>query len=667
MDNNLLRRFLESTPSRFQIKTSRRTQGANRQSKRRSHVNITLSPQVAPVFDKWKANILDFYVQIEDTKFEPGLDAAYAFLCRVENRYAGDRIRRRLLYVVFSRLKASFGRSSPQASVISKHFLINIGESKSLAVCKAKTFLANPPTSIRLRPSTDSKFQMAWPTPPPRRVIYPFNPHTKTINNLPTIDPGFDPEPNVLPAPILSFVVDANHPIVPCWRDVARQTIDKLDQAGLKWVAVECFQRRQLTEKSTTHDDTSIVIIVQELSLDPERLQGVLREIHELSGNLFVELVEGNIELHAFMRSVTLDVPYHVQPQIGDSIGTDRFPWRAGTFGGYLELFGKQGFSESKICGLTCHHVLRPYDDTKHSLPPNDHFEPFVALATGAQDLVRVSHPSSVDHRLSLARDYETLGRHHYLDTELRCQMQQAEDQINATKLASINNDLAYIHTHISILRQRISHATSADREIGTLFASSGLRVSPTHQCQLDWGLIELKPERIGTNYLQETPASEGSLQLVSFQDLSTINTVRSWSAANFRRLQKEDTQVYKVGRSTGLTEGVVNHVESFIASRYTTAAAAAATRRVTTVSMEWAVLPDHHHHHYHHHGRRFCDHGDSGSWVITKALGKLVGVLWGKSSVSAASYFTPIDVVADDIREVTGYRVRLPGGEEII
>lgn len=289
-------------------------------------------------------------------------------------------------------------------------------------------------------------------------------------------------------------------------------------------------------------------------------------------------------------------------------------------------------------------------------------------MMMGAQDLVRVSHPSSVDHRLSLARDYETLGRHHYMDTEIRCQMQQQqeeeeEDQTNATKLASINNDLAYIHTHISVLRRRIAHATSADREIGTLFASSGLRVSATHRCQLDWGLIELKPGRIGTNHLQETPASEGSLQLVSFRDLSTINTVRSWwSAADFRRrLQKEDTRVYKVGRSTGLTEGVVNHVESLVVFRRAT------THRATAVSMEWAILPDYHDRDHGHHGRRFCDHGDSGSWVITRALGKLAGILWGKSSVSGASYFTPIDVVADDIRQVTGYRVRLPGGEEII
>ncbi|KAL2001028.1 hypothetical protein VTN02DRAFT_2320 [Thermoascus thermophilus] len=250
---------------------------------------------------------------------------------------------------------------------------MSVVELPPLAVYEAKkTFLAtSPPASIRLRPSTaDSKAQMEWPTPPPppRRAIYPFNPHTKTVNDLPTLPP----------APILSFVVDARHPIVPRWRDVARQTIEKLDQAALRWVAIECFQRRQGTQRSTSHDDTSIVITVQALSLDRERLQGLLREIHELSGNLFVELVEGAVELLASTRSATLDVPYHVQPQIGDGIGTDRFPSTAGTFGGYLELFGKPGFP-AKICGLTCHHVLRPYDgdETKQNLPPKGHVGTF--------------------------------------------------------------------------------------------------------------------------------------------------------------------------------------------------------------------------------------------------------------------------------------------------
>jgi len=154
---------------------------------------------------------------------------------------------------------------------------------KPLAACEAKTFLIDSLASTLLRLSTDSRFQMA-PQTSPARVIYPFNPHTKTANNLPKMGFFLHEDPDNTPLPIRSFVVDDHHPIVPRWRDVARQIMDKLDQAGLKWVAVECFQRRQLTQKSSTHDDTSVVITVQELTLETDHLQPLLHEIHVLSG-----------------------------------------------------------------------------------------------------------------------------------------------------------------------------------------------------------------------------------------------------------------------------------------------------------------------------------------------------------------------------------------------
>lgn len=273
--------------------------------------------------------------------------------------------------------------------------------------------------------------------------------------------------------------------------------------------------------------------------------------------------------------------------------------------------------------------------------------EPFIAQAKDAKDLVPVSHPSIPDHENNLAKDFESLGMYHYLDMKLRCQMQ--EHHADATTLASINRDLAYVRSHISLFMRKIAHVKSADKEIGTFFASSGCGLSPTYRCVLDWGLIELKPERIGTNILKKTPTiDEGSLpQLTSSQEPLTINTVSSWSAADVQK----GTKVFKIGRTSGLTEGVANRVESFISFRHTPRA---------SVSMELAIVPE---------GNgtpMFCDYGDSGAFVITKTHGKLIGVVWGGIEISAACYVTPIKAVADHIREVTGYRVRLPGGEEI-
>lgn len=45
----------------------------------------------------------------------------------------------------------------------------------------------------------------------------------------------------------------------------------------------------------------------------------------------------------------------------------------------------------------------------------------------------------------------------------------------------------------------RVRLATGAHREIGTILASSGYRLSKTN-CRLDWGLVELHGDRIGHN-----------------------------------------------------------------------------------------------------------------------------------------------------------------------
>lgn len=63
-------------------------------------------------------------------------------------------------------------------------------------------------------------------------------------------------------------------------------------------------------------------------------------------------------------------IPYQIKPPMGSSIGVSDKNWSTGTFGGYVEL--ENGVKEKKMCGITCHHVLRPAVDKKP--PPEDHF-----------------------------------------------------------------------------------------------------------------------------------------------------------------------------------------------------------------------------------------------------------------------------------------------------
>lgn len=49
---------------------------------------------------------------------------------------------------------------------------------------------------------------------------------------------------------------------------------------------------------------------------------------------------------------------------------------------------------------------------------------------------------------------------------------------------------------------------------------------------------------------------------------------------------------------------------------------------------------------------------GDSGSWILNE-VGQLVGLLWG--GTHSVCYFTPIQMVLDDIEARTGMKVELP------
>ena len=57
--------------------------------------------------------------------------------------------------------------------------------------------------------------------------------------------------------------------------------------------------------------------------------------------------------------------------------------------------------------------------------------------------------------------------------------------------------------------------------------------------------------------------------------------------------------------------------------------------------------------------GRRFSEHGDSGSLVFNMD-GLVVGLLFGGAQSLHRSYFTHIDELYEDIRAVTGMEVRL-------
>lgn len=118
------------------------------------------------------------------------------------------------------------------------------------------------------------------------RYFYPSNPHTKTNAEVGgTTEPHswFQSAPGI--APILTFPIENDHPIAPRWGDFCGQIIDKLKTEEIRFVAIECFRRRQQSRKTDDiPDDATVVITVKDFPPMTDSLRGKLHDIHVLSG-----------------------------------------------------------------------------------------------------------------------------------------------------------------------------------------------------------------------------------------------------------------------------------------------------------------------------------------------------------------------------------------------
>lgn len=74
-------------------------------------------------------------------------------------------------------------------------------------------------------------------------------------------------------------------------------------------------------------------------------------------------------------------------------------------------------------------------------------------------------------------------------------EIEMLDDQVSENRKGGLENVIEMEE----IFLNRIRLAKDARREIGTVFASSGYRVSESNY-RLDWGLVELYEDRIGYN-----------------------------------------------------------------------------------------------------------------------------------------------------------------------
>ena len=110
--------------------------------------------------------------------------------------------------------------------------------------------------------------------------------------------------------------------------------------------------------------------------------------------------------------------------------------------------------------------------------------------------------------------------------------------------------------------------------------------------------------------------------------------------------------EVFKVARTTGLTVGTIDRLASYVrVIRQPNNKHQAPIR--TTLEL-YAVRGAY--------NKLFNKAGDSGAWILDH-LGGLAGLLWGGCEKSNHGYFTPIQLVIDDIEKYTGKKVEIYQG----
>ncbi|KAF2726929.1 hypothetical protein EJ04DRAFT_570842 [Polyplosphaeria fusca] len=322
----------------------------------------------------------------------------------------------------------------------------------------------------------------------------------------------------------------------------------------------------------------------------------------------------------------------------------------SGTLGGFVVV--EKGGEQIQLGLTNCHVLLK---DTELKL------ESTMSPCSKLKELKAVS-PSDVDHEVHIC---EIQG---YIDDESK-QLKRLEEAYGEEELPQSAKDRMEEHRRkLTNWQSELTKATSHDRFIGTIFATSGFttwpstahldtskKLQPPIPWGLDWCLIQLGNKVRLSNLPKHLPGG------VEIRDSVPINF---W--ARFDPL--ENYKVIKRGRSTRWTRGIISAIDSSINPgngllhlRLGESTIAQDIIRGffdnkpvsahTVVSYPW-----------------FLRSGDSGSIVLLnekakgpqeRPPGTVLGVAFASNDL--VSYMIPMELVIESIDAVTGGRVVQP------
>ncbi|KAK2763182.1 hypothetical protein FQN54_009818 [Arachnomyces sp. PD_36] len=291
-----------------------------------------------------------------------------------------------------------------------------------------------------------------------------------------------------------------------------------------------------------------------------------------------------------------------------------------GTLGGYLVITDKGG--KKRTLGVTCDHVVRagPNDEVDlgmYCIIPENGAAASEALDIQSSGTITAGYPCQSpamgDISIAMAQAKTIADTPSHLDAHPVLQQQAKALQDQGL--------------------QQLREITTFNAGIGTAVGLSGWRNmklpnDPSTMILLDWAVIEIDNAKDSFNDIIALPSDLR-------HDLRQLWEADKLEVPCISPLPPAGTVLFKRGRSTGVTAGVLGTLQS-------------AACRPGSVPCP----PSLHHRAYivfDKFGNNFGEEGDSGAWCLN-AKGEVVGLLIGGCTADGYALIIPMDMVVQDI-----------------
>ncbi|PGH34883.1 hypothetical protein GX50_02234 [[Emmonsia] crescens] len=427
------------------------------------------------------------------------------------------------------------------------------------------------------------------------------------------------------------------------WDDISRKICDLLGLEG--WLSLECFRRG--TNQYPQKDHPTVLLTVPRDTTKTWKSKrdeiSVLLDKEGL-GEVAVEIIRSKIWRATEVDLTNVVLPDHAwetKVKLGASIGVHNSNYRGSTFGGFVELLDteKNGWH---VFGLTCYHAVEPGD-----VPPNSKLEKDIerwrdtgmSMLESSTANIRIDQPSLKDHnaRMEMINENIKAAREQPLYKKVKKARDDGDFIIPREELQFENMEKAILDAHSLKLRAE-KHFNTGSATLGRVYAASGHRLtSGNDKRQLDWALISVYPNRVGLNKFPPVG---------SYKD-EDLGTTFSGEAVEDPTGAKpaQGERLYKFGRRTNLTMGRYNGLKALELKCWKTG------NIIVTHECSVTGLPG---------SGAFLKRGDSGSFIVDSVT-NFVGLLFAGNEGPGITYYTPANILFEDIKKMTGARaVRL-------